>query len=88
MANNKGAKKRIITNERNRQRNIAVRSQVKTYTKAAESAIQAKDADAVATTLPKALAAIDKAASKGVLHKNVAARRKSTLQRQAAESAK
>ena len=88
MANCKGAKKRILVNERNRQRNISVKSKVKTYTKSAMDAIDAKDAEGIAKAVPEALSAIDKAASKGVIHRNSAARRKSTLQRLAAESTK
>ena len=81
MANSKGAKKRIRVNERNRQRNMSVRSCVKTHTKQALAAIEAKDAEGIEKSLPVALSAIDKAASKGVMHQNAASRRKSTLQR-------
>ncbi|MCP4643969.1 MAG: 30S ribosomal protein S20 [bacterium] len=81
MANKKSAIKRIRTNERNRQRNIAVKSRMKTYVKQAETAIDAKDKEKVAASLPAALSEIDKAASKGVIHANSAARKKSTLQR-------
>ncbi len=83
MPNTKTAKARDITNERNRQRNVAVKSRMKTYVKDAMAALDAKDKDKVAKTLPVALAEIDKAASKGMLHPNSAARKKSTLQRRA-----
>ncbi len=84
MANIKSQKKRIILNETNRQRNVAVRSRMKTLVKSAASAIEAKDAELVKTEVPKALSAIDRAAQKGVIHRNQAARRKSALQQRAA----
>ena len=83
MANIKSQKKRNLTNERRRQRNVTVRSRVKSYTKQALDAIDAKDAEKVRTALPAALAQIDRAASKGVMHPNNAARKKSILQRRA-----
>lgn len=84
MANIKSSKKRAITNEERRKRNIAVKSRLKTYMKQALTALEAKDAAAVKAVLPQALSEIDRAASKGVIHPNSAARKKSTLQRQAA----
>jgi small subunit ribosomal protein S20 len=81
MANIKSSKKSIVTSERNRQRNIAVKSRMKTFVKHAVEAIESKDAERIKATLPDALCEIDRAASKGVLHKNSAARKKSTLQR-------
>lgn len=81
MANIKSSKKSIETSERNRQRNIAVKSRMKTFVKHAVEAIDAKDAGRIQTTLADALCEIDRAASKGVIHKNSAARKKSTLQR-------
>ncbi|MCC6489785.1 MAG: 30S ribosomal protein S20 [Candidatus Hydrogenedentes bacterium] len=85
MPNTKTAKARDLTNERDRLRNIAVKSRMKTFVKEAATALDAKDAEAIKKTLPKALAEIDRAASKGVIHANSAARKKSTLQRRAAE---
>ena len=84
MANIKSSKKDIKRNERNRLRNQAVKSRMKTYMKHALEALDAKDADKVKSTLQDALCEIDRAASKGVLHPNSAARKKSTLQRRAA----
>jgi small subunit ribosomal protein S20 len=84
MPNTKTAKARDITNERNRQRNAAVKSRVKTFVKEAQTALDAKDKERVSRVLQAALTAIDKASSKGVLHPKSAARRKSTLQRRAA----
>ncbi len=81
MAKIKSAKKRNITNEKCRQRNVAVKSRMKTLVKQAAEAIESKDAVKIKATLPEALSEIDRAASKGVIHRNSAARKKSTLQR-------
>jgi small subunit ribosomal protein S20 len=81
MAHTVTARKRIRQNERNRERNIAVKSRMKTFVKHAMTAIESKDADKVKNALPAALAEIDKAASKGVIHVKSAGRKKSTLQR-------
>ena len=83
MANIKSSKKRNITNEKHRQRNVAVKSRMKTLVKQAADAIASKDAAKIKDSLPKALSEIDRAASKGVIHRNSAARKKSTLQRTA-----
>jgi small subunit ribosomal protein S20 len=83
MANIKSAKKRNITNELRRQRNVAVKSRMKTSVKQAMTAIQAKDPEKTKALLPEALAEIDRAASKGIIHRNSASRKKSTLQRAA-----
>ena len=80
MANIKSQKKRILTNELARQRNMAIRSRMKTMVKQAMTAIEAKDADQLKATVSEALAAIDRAAAKGVIHRNAAARKKSTIQ--------
>ena len=80
MANIKSQKKRILTNAKAAARNKAVRSELKTRVKSA-----VKDAQATAATDPDAesvrlaIKKIDKAAAKGVIHKNSAARRKSRL---------
>ncbi|HIJ65226.1 MAG TPA: 30S ribosomal protein S20 [Candidatus Hydrogenedentes bacterium] len=84
MAQHKSAKKRIITNEKRRQRNVAAKSRIKTYEKRVLAAVEAKDADAAKAALPTALSYIDKAASKGIIHKNTAARKKAKLQQQTA----
>ncbi len=83
MANIKSAKKRNVTNEARRQRNVAVKSRLKTNLKNTLAALESKDAAQVKTMLPEALAEIDRAASKGVIHPNSAARKKSMLQRRA-----
>lgn len=86
MANKKSSVKRIRTNERNRQRNTAVRSRVKTYVGHALAAIESKDPEKTAQAVKAAVSEIDRAASKGVIHANTAARKKSTLQRRAASA--
>jgi len=87
MANIKSQKKRILTNELARQRNMAVRSKMKTMVKQAMTAIEAKDAEQLKTSVGEALSAIDRAASKGVIHRNAAARKKSTIQTLVAKAA-
>ncbi len=84
MAHTKQMKKRIRQNERLRVRNMAVNSRVKTYVKLATAAMEAKDQAAMKAAIPAALTEIDRAAKKGVIHKNSAARKKSSLQRKAA----
>lgn len=80
MANIKSQIKRNRTNELSRERNKAVRSAVKTRTKHAERAI-AEGSDDAAELTTIAIKSIDKAATKGVFHKNAAARRKARLMR-------
>jgi small subunit ribosomal protein S20 len=79
MANIKSQKKRNLTNEKRHERNKAVKSALKTSTKRVQTAVTAGDADAATTSVREASRALDKAASKGVLHKKTAARRKSRL---------
>ena len=84
MANIKSQIKRNRTNERARQRNVAVKSALKTAVRRFRSAAESGDAAAAATALTVASKALDKAASKGVIHKNQAANRKSGMAKQAA----
>ena len=79
MANIKSAKKRILVNQVKADRNKAVRSSVKTAVKKVYAAIEANDAEAAKAALLKATSAINKAASKGVYHKNYASRKVSRL---------
>ena len=76
MANIKSQKKRNITNEKARVANKGVRSELKTRTKAA---VAAAGTETGAAALKVAVKKLDKAATKGVIHKNAAARRKSRL---------
>lgn len=78
MANIKQQKKRILQNEKRRQRNIAVRSRLKTFVKKAETSVIGAAADSV-DAVKAAIVELDVAARKGVLHKNTAARKKSRL---------
>ena len=82
MANIKSQKKRNLTNEKRRQRNQAVKSELKTYVRKVREAITAGDKDTAETTLRAAGRKLDKAVSKGVIHKNQAANRKSKLAKQ------
>ncbi len=78
MPNIKSAKKRVIVNENKAMRNKATRSELRTAIKKADAAIanNASDKDAV---VKLAVKKIDSAATKGILHKNNAARKKSAL---------
>lgn len=80
MANIKSQKKRIITAEKARQRNKAVRSELKTYVKRVRTAAEAGDAEAAQGAARAAGRLLDVAASKGIIHKNQAAKRKSGIQ--------
>jgi small subunit ribosomal protein S20 len=77
LANTKSAQKRIRTNERKRASNQMYRSRVKTMVRKAEEAIVSGQPSDEA--LREAISTLDKAASKGIIHKNNAARRKSRL---------
>ncbi|MDW2799356.1 30S ribosomal protein S20 [Clostridium boliviensis] len=79
MANIKSAKKRILVNETKAARNKAIRSKVKTSIKKVESAITAGDKAAAQASLVNAITEIDKAATKGVYHKNNASRKVSRI---------
>lgn len=79
MANIKSQIKRNRQNEKRRLRNRAVRSEINTRTRNAEGAAQRGDADETAEAARQAIKRIDKAATKGVLHPNTAARKKSRL---------
>ena len=79
MANIKSAKKRVLTSKVRQERNKAVKSSVKTAIKKVEAAVNAADKDAAAKELLNATSIIDKAAKKGVLHKNNASRKVARL---------
>lgn len=79
MANIKSAKKRILVNKTKYDRNKAIKSGVKTAIKKVYAAIEANDKAAAADALKNATVVINKAASKGVYHKNNAARKVSRL---------
>ena len=79
MANIKSAKKRVIVNRTKAERNKAIRSEVKTSIKKVEAAVAAKDLAAAQAALKVAPATIESACSKGVYHKNNAARKVSRV---------
>lgn len=77
MANIKSQKKRIITNEKARMRNRAVRSELKTAVRVVREAVEAQDGTKAYAAALDACRLLDRAASKGVIHKRQAANRKS-----------
>ena len=79
MANIKSAKKRILVNRTKMERNKAIKSGVKTSIKKVHAAIAANDKEAANAALLHPISKIDKAASKGVYHKNTASRKISRL---------
>ena len=84
MANIKSQLKRIKTNEKARLRNKSVKSSLKTSIRRFREAAETGDRDAALTRLHDASRALDKAASKGVIHVNQAANRKSAMAKKAA----
>ncbi|MCS0499236.1 30S ribosomal protein S20 [Protaetiibacter mangrovi] len=84
MANIKSQIKRITTNKKAQERNKAVKSELKTAVRATREAIAAGDKAAAEAALTKAGKKLDKAVSKGVIHKNQAANRKSAISKQVA----
>ncbi len=83
MPNIKSQKKRVLTNEKARLRNKAVRSEVKTAVKKVDAAIESGDAAAAQAAANEANRVLDRAVSKGVVHKNQAANRKSGIAKRA-----
>jgi ribosomal protein S20 len=81
VANIKSQIKRIRTNEKRRQRNLAVKSELKTLVRKTREAVEAGDKEAAIEALRVASRKLDKAVSKGVIHRNQAANRKSKLAR-------
>nr|WP_233050655.1 30S ribosomal protein S20 [Schaalia cardiffensis] len=81
VANIKSQIKRIRTNEKRRLRNQSVKSELKTLVRKTREAVEAGDKEAAVECLKAASRKLDKAVSKGVIHKNQAANRKSKLAR-------
>lgn len=79
MANHKSAKKRIRSDARKRENNRAYMSRMRTTIRQAREAIEAGDEAEASQRVHKAISLLDKAANKGIIHKNNAARRKSRL---------
>ncbi|MGX1850358.1 30S ribosomal protein S20 [Streptomyces sp. NBC_01456] len=84
MANIKSQMKRIKTNEKARQRNKAVKSTLKTAIRRTREAVEAGDLQKATTAQSEAAKKLDKAVSKGVIHKNAAANKKSALAKKVA----
>ena len=79
MANIKSAKKRVLIAQRNEERNVAFKSSIKTAVKKTLALAAGEDKEALNAALSKVYQLCDKAVSKGILHKNTAARKKSRL---------
>lgn len=79
MANIKSAKKRAIQAEKARQHNASRRSMMRTHLKKVLTAIDANDKEAATAAFSAATPILDRMASKGLIHKNKAARHKSRL---------
>lgn len=79
MANIKSAKKRVLIAEANRVRNVAFKTSIKTAVKKALTLATGEDKEALNSAVSKVYQLCDKAVSKGILHKNTAARKKSRL---------
>ena len=84
MANIKSQIKRIRTNQKATERNRAVKSEVRSAVRATREAIASGDKDKATTALRVATRKLDKAAGKGVIHKNQAANKKSAIAKQVA----
>jgi len=84
VANIKSQIKRIRTNEKAHERNKAVKSELKTAIRSTRDAVAAGDKDKATVALARASKKLDKAVSKGVIHKNQAANRKSSIAKQVA----
>lgn len=79
MANVKSAKKRVRISEVKRARNVSTKSSIKTSIRKYEEAIAQGNTDTAADLFNKVSSQLDKAAAKGIIHKNTAARKKSRL---------
>ncbi|MEX1080337.1 MAG: 30S ribosomal protein S20 [Homoserinimonas sp.] len=82
MANIKSQIKRILTNKKATDRNRAVKSELRTAIRATRAAVATGDKDKAAAALVVASKKLDKAASKGVIHQNQAANKKSAIAKQ------
>lgn len=79
MPNIKSAIKRVKTSEERKAHNATIKSSMRTAVKKVEAAVTATDATVAKETLLEAASKLDKAAAKGLIHKNAAARKKSRL---------
>ena len=81
MANIKQQKKRVLIQERQRGENLRYRSTIKTLTKRLEAAVSDRNAERIASDHRELVRTIDRAATRGALHLNTAARKKSRAAR-------
>jgi small subunit ribosomal protein S20 len=81
VANIKSQMKRVKTNEKRRQRNKSVKSAVRTAIRRFREAVEAGDSEQIVERQRSAARALDKAASKGVIHRNQAANKKASMAR-------
>ncbi len=86
MPNIKSVKKDVLRSRKNQIRNQATKSRIKTFVKKTNAAITASDSG-LADVLSQTISVLDKAAKRGIIHKNAAARRKSRLMSRAAKAA-
>jgi small subunit ribosomal protein S20 len=82
MANTRSALKRMRQSEKRRVRNAAVRTSVRTAVKTTRTSLAAASVEEARASLARAIQLLDRAVTKGVVHKNAAARKKSRLTRQ------
>lgn len=83
MPNIKSVKKDVKRSRLNHEKNVAVKSRIKTFIKNAKSVIASGDQDAAVKSISAAECVLDRAAEKNIIHKNAAARRKSRLMKAA-----
>ena len=86
MPNIKSVKKDVIRSRKRHLRNQAAKSQIKTFVRKTRAAIATGEADAITEVLSKTISVVDKAAKRGIIHKNAAGRRKSRLMKRAAQA--
>ena len=83
MANIKSAKKRILVNDKKNLRNRSIKSALKTTVKKFNAAVAEGNKELAASMLPGVISAVDKAAAKGIMHKNAANRKTAELSKAA-----
>lgn len=86
MPNIKSVKKDVIRSRERQLRNQAAKSRIKTFVKKTNAAIATGAAETILPILHQTASAVDKAAKRGIIHENVARRRKSRLMRRAAKA--
>ncbi|HOF99501.1 MAG TPA: 30S ribosomal protein S20 [Clostridia bacterium] len=88
MANHKSALKRVATTAKKNLNNRVVSSRAKTVVKKFDAVVETGDKEAVASVYAEAVSTVDKAAAKGVIHKNAANRKKAQLAKKLAATSK